>query len=203
MKEEFLIKLRKETEIELARLKEYNERARLSQQRAKERPTRKFELDDGSLLEKTEEQIIMEIYKKHLSEIKEEDTNNIYYYVGTFVDVLDEGGYQPQSKKDEYFCSHTTDIISFVSKEVSRDDPKAEYRIYANVEGLYSYQLNLDEADEFERTHTVIYDELASAYQSTAWWRMCNVTEDFVIASIKDSQQKARSLILRKYNTKL
>ena len=201
MKEAFLNILREEITKELNGLSEYNEMARLSQQRVKESPIRIFGLDDGFFLEKTEEQIIMEIYKKHISEINEEDTNDIYYYVGTFVDVLDEGGYYPQLGKDGYLASYTDDVINYVPKEVLRDDPKAEYRIYANVEGIYSYRLNLEDADEFERTHTIIYDEEANNYQSSAYWRMCNVTEDFIITSFKENQTKARSLILRKYNT--
>ncbi len=201
MKEAFLNILRKEITKELNGLSEYNEMARLSQQRVKESPIGIFGLDDGYFLEKTEEQIIMEIYKKHISEINEEDTNDIYYYVGTFVDVLDEGGYYQQLGKDGYLASYTDDVINYVPKEVLRDDPKAEYRIYANVEGIYEYRLNLEDADEFERTHTIIYDEKANNYQSSAYWRMCNVTEDFIITSFKENQTKARSLILRKYNT--
>ena len=191
MKEEFLNRLRIEAKKELEELEEYNERARLSQQRAKENSIRNFGLigcglDDGSFLEKTEKQIIMEKYKKHIGEIKEEDTNKIYYYVGTFKDVLD---------KDEY-----DDMTNYIPIEVSSDDPDAEYRVYANVEGLYSYRINLDDVGEFERTHTIIYDEKANNYQSSAWWRMCNVIEDFVMVSFKENQENACSLVLRKYN---
>ncbi len=200
MKEEFLSNLRTEIKKELSGLQEYNERARLSQQRVKENSIKGFKLNDGSLLEKNKDQIIIETYKKHIGEINEEDTNKIYYYVGTFKDILEEIRDYDSSKIDEYYISYIGDD-DYISKLVSRDDPEAEYRVYANIEGLYSYRLNLDDADEFEKTHIVIYDEKANKYQSSSWWRMCNITEDFVITSFKEGQKKAKSLILKKYNT--
>ena len=83
----------------------------------------------------------MSIYRKHIDEIEEEDTNKIYYYDGTYKYVF----------KYYKLLGPTTELVA-------RDDSKADFRRYSNIEGVYTYNLCLKDADEFERTHTVLYD---------------------------------------------
>ena len=62
---------------------------------------------------------------------------------------------------------------------VARDDPEADFRRYLNIEGVYTYNLCLEDADEFERTHTVIYNEEADIEDSSHY----QITDDFVITA--------------------
>lgn len=125
------------------------------------------------LPEKTEEQIIMEIYKKYQRFIEQEDTNRIYVYVSTYmpseysVEEIDEG--------------------APLQIEVPYDDPNATHRYYYNLEGLYVEEINIEEQKEFEQTHTVLYVD--------NFWEL---QQDFIVTSVRESQEKSLSKILKK-----
>lgn len=187
MTEEFLKMIRNEAKKEIARLKKYNEYAKLRNQLAEQEEIKK-ELGlsyrgDLWLPEKTEEDIIKSIYQKHIGEIEEEDTNEIYYYDGTYKYVYD-------SWIESYGLGPIEELVD-------RDDPEANFRRYSNIEGIYSYTFGLKEADEFEKTHTVIYTAEADKEDGSLY----RITDDFVITAVKESQEKAKSLVLKKYNT--
>ena len=78
---------------------------------------------------------------------------------------------------------------------VDRDDSEADFRRYSNIEGVYSYDFCLEDADEFERTHTVLYDEETITKGMQPYW----FTEDFVLTAVKENQKVAVNHILKKY----
>ena len=187
MTEDFLKVLREESQKEISRLKIYNEYARLRNRLAEEeKKKKKLGLPYRSDLwmpEKTEDSIIVSTYKKHIGEIDEEDTNGIYYYDGTYKYVFD-------SVLKAYGLGPT-------EEKVARDDPEADFRRYSNVEGIYSYTFGLKEADEFEKTHTVLYVPEADENDSSLY----RITNDFVTTAVREGQEKAMRLLLTKYNT--
>ena len=93
MTEEFLKMIRNEAKKEIVGLKKYNEYAKLRNQLAEQEEIKKelglSDRGDLWLPEKNEEDIIKSIYQKHIGEIEEEDTNEIYYYDGTYKYVYD------------------------------------------------------------------------------------------------------------------
>ena len=187
MTEDFLKKIREEAQKEIAELDKYNAYARLRNELAKQEEVNKklgLPYKNGLWMpEKTEDGIIMSIYNKHLGEIEEEDTNEIYYYDGTYKYVysswLESYGLKPMEKL------------------VSRDDSTADFRRYQNIEGVYAYTFSLEEADEFEKNHIVIYTPEADMEDSSLY----KITDDFVTTAVRENQEKAKRLILTKYNT--
>ena len=138
---------------------------------------------DSEIPKEIENAIMLSIYARHIGEIDEEDTNEIYYYDGTYKYVYD-------SWLEAYG-------LGPVEERVARDDPSANFRRYSNVEGIYSHTAGIKVADEFERTHTIIYLPEADIEDNSLY----RISHDFVIFAIKEGQEKARKLLLNKYNT--
>lgn len=178
MTEELLLKIRKESEEQIKGLQKYNEYARLRNHLAKEEEIKESlglpYTRDMYLPEKTEEQIIMEIYKKYERFINEEDTNGIYVYYST---------YMPSDYEFEEIMQGAPYQI-----EVSYENPNATHRYYYNLEGLNVECVNIEEQKKFEETHTVIYVD--NFYEQQ---------QQFILTAVKDSQEKAVSNILKKY----
>ena len=131
--------------------------------------------------DKSVNDIIMNIYNKHINDIKEEDTNGIYYYAGTYM----------------YVYSSWLESLGLKPSEnlVPKNSPQAEFRKYQNIEGLFEYNLNLEEAAEFEKNHTIIFDNDSSHNHIRPFW----ITESFVIKAVKENQETAVKHILKKY----
>ena len=185
MTEELLTKIKQEAKKEIGLLKEYNEYARLRNQLAEQEVIKKglglLYRNDLWMPEKTEDGIIMSIYQKHIGEIEENDTNEIYYYDGTYKYIYDN--------------LFKYDVVEPLEELVDRNDPEANFRRYSNIEGVYSYDFCLEDADEFERTHTVLYDEETITKGMQPYW----FTEDFVLTAVKENQKVAVNHILKKY----
>lgn len=177
MTEELLIKIRKESEEQIKGLEKYNKYARLRNRLAEEEEV-KASLGlpytrDMYLPEKTEEQIIMEIYKKYERFIDEKDTNGIYVYYST---------YMPSDYTFEDIMQGAPYQI-----EVSYNHPDATHRYYYNLEGLYVESVNIEDQKRFEETHKVLYVD-----------NFYKLQEDFVVTSVRESEEKALSKILKK-----
>jgi len=125
------------------------------------------------LPEKTEEQIIMEIYKKYERFIEEKDTHGIYVYVSTY-------------KPSNYTYDEIEDGAP-LQIEVPYDEPNATHRYYYNLEGLHVEEINIEDQKEFEQTHVVLYVD--------NFWKL---QQDFIVTSVRESQEKALSKILKK-----
>ena len=82
--------------------------------------------------------LIESAYRSLIHNIKE--TNGIYVYIGTYV------------------LSNICDIIHGPSHyKVNRDDPKAEYRIYKNLENDEEQEITINKCDVFEKKHKIIF----------------------------------------------
>lgn len=177
MTEELLLKIRKESEEQIKGLDKYNEYARLRNRLAIEEEIKaSFGLPsarDMYLPEKTEEQVIMEIYKKYERFIEEEDTNGIYVYYSTYM-------------PSDYTYDEIEDGAPF-EIEVSYENPNATHRYYYNLEGLHVECVNIEDQRQFEETHTVLYVD-----------NFYKLQQDFIVTVVKDSQEKAVSKILKK-----
>lgn len=173
MKEEILRQIKNEVSDKLAKLDEYNNYARLINKKVEENNkkylSRGLPLHDSTFLpEKTRYNVIFEAYKKHIKSILPEETNQIFVYLGT---------YKPNNSTDEF---DSFDI------ETELNDSNASYRRYADLEGLWVEQVPIEKCEEFEKSHTVIYDDYNK------------LLKEFLISSVCDSQEKAVSRILRR-----
>ena len=176
MTEELLIKIRKESEEQIKGLEKYNKYARLRNLLAEEEEV-KASLGlpytrNMHLPEKTEEQIIMEIYKKYERFIDEKDTNDIYVYYST---------YMPSN--------YTYDEIEDGAPhqiEVSYSHPDATHRYYYNLESLDVESVNIEDQSTFEQSHTVLYVD-----------NFYKLQEDFIVTAVRESEEKALSKILK------
>ena len=178
MDEEILNKIRNKCKESQDKLEQYNSRAKIENEMAKHENIKKAlglpYTENLGMPIKDETDVILELYKKYKIEINENDTNNIYVYVGTF----------------RYLCP-TIDQIEAgypLDEEVDRNDPRGEFRIYRNLEGIWSYKFNIEKSLEFEENHTVLFPD-----------RYSDVEKDFVLTAVKEGQEKAVNLVLEKY----
>lgn len=103
-----------------------------------------------------------------------QETNGIYVYIGT------------------YMSSHECDIVHGSSDiRLNRDDPKAEYRIYKNIETSDSEMVSVKQWDEFEKTHKIIYPK--TTLTDSFFYAAQN---EFFSIAIKESQETACNKIL-------
>lgn len=181
MTEDLLKIIRDETLKEINEMDKYNEYADRRNELANLEEINKMlglpYTRDMYLPRKTEKGIILSIYKKYAPLINEKDTNGIYVYAGT---------YRPSDFTDE-------EIEEWAPLEVLTDynDPRATNRRYYNLEGIWSEEIRIDECNEFERTHTVIYVDDFDDLQS-----------EFIMTAVKENQEKAVCRILKKYSGK-
>jgi len=177
MTEELLKKIRDEANKEISTLDEYNKYADLRNKKAiEEEIKRQLGLPynpNMHLPRKTEIGIIMDTYQKHISEIEEEDTNHIYVYIAT---------YKPNHVSIEEFEEGAP-----LNIEVNYDDPEATHRSYWDLEGIWSQSIPIEECQEFEKTHTVLFVD--DYYQ---------LQQEFITIAIKENQQKAINKVLKR-----
>lgn len=107
------------------------------------------------------------------------ETNGIYVYLGTF----------------KY-----TDEVDIVHGEhddrVNRDDPKADYSLYRNIENHNLQEdVKIKDRDEFERTHTIICGK-NQCFPDMEYWK---IQEEFYELVIKKGQEVACKEIIKKY----
>jgi len=178
MTEEILTKIKEEATKEISTLGEYNKYAKRRNELAEiEEIKKSLGLPynrDMYLPPKTEKSIILSTYKKYLSHIEEKDTNGIYIYIGTFM---------PSGVSEEEFEEGFP-----LDTQVDMNDPRATHRIYWNLEGIWSKSINIEDCEEFEKSHIVLYVD-----------NFYNVENEFIITAVKESQEQAISKILKKY----
>ena len=123
MKEELLQKLKKEYIQKKLELDEHNKQVAEINELMKDEKVQKFlslteiEIEETKEKKLSDKEIISKIYPKYLYEIKENETNNIYIFLGTYM------------YSDEIDIIHgSNDIV------VEYDSPNADYRTYFNLE---------------------------------------------------------------------
>jgi len=124
----------------------------------------------------TQEDIINASYNEYKCEI--ETTHGIVVYMGTFM------------------YSSECDIVhgpSYIS--LKRDDPKAEFRVYRDIEKPYheEFSLSIKECNEFESNHTIIIPRtiLREEYFN-------ELQKEFIADMIIHGQEEAVNKVLEK-----
>ena len=179
MTEELLRKIKEEAKKELAGLEQYNAYAKLRNQLAiVEKVKESFGLPftrNMYLPEKTEESVIIDAYKKYIRCIENQDTNHIYIYMGTYIKI--------GLTLVEWEDGELPEI------EVDYGDYRATHRYYGNLECLHQEAVKIEDCEDFEKKHTVIYTD-----------NYTDLLKDFIITAIKEDQETAVSKVLKKYN---
>lgn len=182
MREEILKAIRDEANKEITNLEGYNAYVRFRNELAvSEETTQLLGLPytrNMKLLEKKESDVIMSAYKKYFHYIGADETNGIYVYVGS---------YMPNESFDDLSSEDSENEASF-EVEVDINDPRVTHRRYWNLEGIWAKTIAVDECEEFERTHTVIYADNFS-----------NLQREFIMTAVKESQEEAVSRVLKRY----
>lgn len=176
MKEEILLKIREEVNKKLETLDSDNEYARRREEVELEEEIKKmlslpYNRSIGPLV-KSEEDVIMEVYKKYEKDIEEHETHGIYVYDSSYAAIdltleMIEEGYPFQV-------------------EVSFDDVRATHRYYYNLEGLYVECVNVEDVEEFEKQNIVIYVDNYSKLQ-----------REFICECVRNNQANAVINVLK------
>lgn len=138
-----------------------------------------MELKRSSLkqIELTDEKIISSFYRKYLSEINENETNGIYVYIGT------------------YSYSHEVDVVHGSSDEkVDYNDPKADYRVYFDIEQLFSKSILISECEQFEKQYIIINPK--TCLKEKEYYE---IQKKFFVKAVMTNQDAAKKLVLGKY----
>ena len=179
MTEELLKKIRDEAQKEIDEMDKYNEYAdRRNEIAVLEEIKKMFGLPynrDMYLPRKTERGIILSTYKKYAVYINKEDTNGIYVYIGSY-------------RPSDFTIEEIEDGAPFEIL-VDYNDPRATDRRYYNLEGIWCESVSVEESDEFEKTHTVIFVD-----------DFDNLQSEFIMTAVKESQKQAVSKVLKKYS---
>lgn len=176
MKSEMLLKIKNEVSQRLLFLEQDNEYAKRREEVEQEEEVKKI-LGlpyNGSIgpVVKSEEDVIMEIYKKYEKDIDEIDTHGIYIYDSSYV-ALDvtlemiEEGYPLQA-------------------EVEFDDPRVTHRYYYNLEGLFIECVKVEDVEDFVKQNIVIYGVDYSKIQ-----------REFICDCVRIGQGEAVSKVLK------
>ena len=115
---------------------------------------------------KDEKIINIELYKNSLPKLRESDTNGIYVYLGTY-------------KYNNYdYDGHFMNV-----EQVDRNNRKADFRLYQNIEQKSQLTLAITSANTFEESHYVIYP--INTDNNVAFR---NILEKFIDGLINDYQ---------------
>ena len=123
MKEELLIKIREELESEKKKQEENNNKNKRIKELLKDEKVKEFldltglNYEIGCTKKMVTDDIIASIYSKYLYLIKEDDTNGLYVYLGTY------------KYNDEVDIVHGSRDY-----RVPYDSEDADYRVYQNIE---------------------------------------------------------------------
>ena len=132
------------------------------------------QVDYKKIIGETDSQILDSTFNSYKYMI--DDTNEIYVCLGTF--MLDN------------IC----DIVNGPSDiRLDRDDSRAEYRIYRNIENNYSEQIPIRKCEEFEKTHKVIIPNTTSIERY-----YYELQKEFITLAVTEGQEKACKKILNR-----
>lgn len=176
MKKEILMKIREEVSKKLETLEQDNEYAKRREEVENVEDAKKmlglpYNRSIGPVV-RSEDDVIMEVYKKYECEIEEHETHGIYVYDSSYVSLdltleMYEEGYPLQA-------------------EVEFDDPRVTHRYYYNLEGLYVESVNIEDVAEFEKQNIVIYGVDYSKLQ-----------RDFICECVRNNQAEAVANVLK------
>lgn len=131
-------------------------------------------VDYSQIIAQNKDDLLESAFRKHSNLIKE--TNGIYVCLGTFMmDNICDIEHGPSDYR------------------VRRNDPKAEYRVYQDLENYNTKQIPIKQCEEFENTHTVIIPKtiLTEKYYY-------ELQREFLKNAVKYGQEKACQKVLKK-----
>lgn len=132
-------------------------------------------LENDKIINQSEQSIFDSICYDNMYKIRE--TNEIYVCLGTFM------------------SSYDCDMIHGISAvRLSRDDPRAEYRIYRNIENGYSDYVSITVCDKFEETHHVIIPN-TNIFTDSYFFKY---QKEFFSLAVTVGQEEAKRRILEK-----
>ena len=183
MKEELLTKLKQKLQDRKIENQEHNTKVKRMKELEKDPNVKeyinliKILEDDLNLINISDKKLILSYYSCYLHEIKKEDTNGIYVYLGTF----------------EY--NNEIDIVhGSRDYRVSEDSKNADYKVYRNVESDYSIDIPIDKCEEFEKNNIIIRPK--TYLNGEEYYK---IRDDFFVVAIKTNQESVKKLILKKY----
>lgn len=170
MKEAVLEKIKRDFEEEKSFQVAYNAEARrvnrelIARKKEKGVTPKKLYID-----RRTKRDILVRLLRKHRDEIKLEDTNGIYVYMGTY------------REKNNFYEDGPEDI------RVSFDDESASYSLYKNLEVDRDILISIDERDFFESSVRLI----------TGNYEM--LQKEFISMAVKKGQDYAAKQMVKAY----
>ena len=183
MKEELLQQMKEELEERKKEIALHNEKAKRIKELLKDPKVKEYiklmNLGTPMLkqIKKTDEEIISSFYSKYTYRIKENETNKIFVYLGTY-----------KYSKDYDICHYTPDI------QVDYDSDKADYRLYQDLEDSSSKLIPIKQCEQFEKENIIIIPN--TRYRRKEYY---DIRQEFFIKAIKKDQESAKKLVLKKY----
>jgi len=183
MEQEVMYKIKIRYEAGLRRRKKYSDLFKELEELEKDEKIKKYldlkkrleRFDYKKIINETDEEILSRTFLSYQYEINE--TNEIYLYLGTFM--------------LEGFCD-----IEHGPRDIrlKRDDPKAEFRQYRNIEDGYSEEIPIHKCEEFEKTHTIIFPEIEELAEKYFY----EIQKEFIKIAVTEGQEEAYKKILTK-----
>ena len=122
------------------------------------------------------EDIVSRIFNREVYKIKENETNHIYVYRGTY-------------KLDYCFdIVHGTSDIA-----VERNDPSAQYRNYHDIEQCSDIDIPIKKCEEFENNNNILFTKRNNFYE---------IQKEFIVDAVKYGQEDAVKNVIKKYGKK-
>ena len=183
MEQEILNKIRKSYKDGLKRQEKYLEILKQVQELEQDENVKRYielknrlgQVDYQKIIGETETQILERAFNSWQYAINE--TNGIYLCLGTFM------------------MERTCDI-EHGPKDIrlERNDPKAEYRIYRNIEDGYSEVISIKNCEQFEKTYKVLFlkDDFFADRD------FYELQREFMIIAVTKGQREACKKILSK-----
>lgn len=183
MKEELLQKMKEELNEKKQEIELHNEKIKKLKELLKEPKVKEYiklmdqEIPSLKQIKKTDEEIISTLYSKYAYRIKEDETNKIFVYLGTY------------KYSELYDIHHSIPDIS-----VSYDSKEADYRKYQDIEDNFAKIIPIKQCEIFEKENIIINPN--TRYKTKAYYE---IRQEFFTRAIKKDQESAKKLILRKY----
>ena len=134
--------------------------------------------NEKELREKVKKEALSSYFiERFIYNIKQNETNKIYVYLGTY------------KYTDEIDIVH-----SAVDERTKYNDPKANYRMYRDLEQYDTLILSIKDSSVFEKENIIIKPN--SIFLEREYYK---IQEEFFDEILKSNQKKAKKRILNKY----
>ena len=102
--------------------------------------------------------------------IKEENSNRILVYVGTY--------------RNERYLNGNKEVITY------DDDPRGEYKKYIDIETNTQYEIDIRNVKEFEKNNKVVYRDVVMNNMALHYKNYLDVRYEFFSSLISEPQKK-------------